>query len=456
MAWRWPPPTGCNAAPGFEFEFFERLGMQQTAPAPADAAATTAQQCVDGERLRQAIAELARFGGRSDGGVSREALTDIDLEARRFLVDRARALGCSVEIDDCANLFFRRPGRADLPPVLTGSHADTQPVGGKLDGAYGVLAGLEVIQALNDAGVQTERPIEVVAWTNEEGSRFGPGCMGSSAYVAPERIAGYRAAVDGNQVTFGAALDRALQAMPDVDRRPPRQPLAGYVELHIEQGPVLEAAGVPLGVVTGIQSVRWYRVKVTGVAAHAGTTPMDVRADAMAASIDAAQRLYALATKAAASQLRLTLGRWGIGPNSINTIPGEVEFTIDVRCVDAAVLAAFDLALRDVIAAPAGRCQFVLEPIFERAPTHFPQPMLALLEQAGRHACARAGRPAPIPVTSGAFHDAMYLAEHCPTAMLFVPSLRGLSHNAAEETEHADLVLGVQALAYAVTHLALA
>lgn len=428
--------------------------QQQTAMEPARQAAEAALQHVNSERLRAAIAELAAFGGRPDGGVSRQTLTDTDLQARRWLVDRVRGLGCAVEIDDCANLFFRRPGRSALPAVLTGSHADTQPVGGKLDGAYGVLAGLELVQALNDAGIQTERAVEVVAWTNEEGSRFGPGCMGSSAFVDPDRLAAYRASVDGEGVSFGQALDRALQAMPDVPRRAMRQPLAGYIELHIEQGPVLEGANVALGVVTGIQSVRWYRVKATGVAAHAGTTPMDVRADAMAACIQVAHRLQAEAATHATSQLRLTLGRWLVSPNSINTIPGEVEFTIDVRCVDEQVLAAFDRALHAIVGTHAWRGSLSLESLFERAPTRFPQQMLTLLDEAGARACAVAGRPGPMPVTSGAFHDAMYLADHCPTAMLFVPSEAGLSHNAAEHTAHEDLVLGVQALAYAVTRLA--
>lgn len=411
---------------------------------------------VDSERLKRAIADLACFGGRPDGGVSRQTLTDIDLQARRHLVDRARALGCVVEIDDAANLFFRRRGRAELPPVLTGSHADTQPVGGKLDGAYGVLAGLEVIQALNDARVETLRPVEVVAWTNEEGSRFGPGCMGSSAFVAPAQLPAFRAARDADGISFGEAVDRALQAMPDVPRRALKQRMASYLELHIEQGPVLEDAGAALGVVTGIQSVRWYRVKATGMAAHAGTTPMDARADAMAACVAVAQRLYAEAAKHSASALRLTLGRWHVGPNSINTIPGEVEFTIDVRCVDAQVLARFDEALKDIVRTHAWRGQMETEPLFERAPTRFPEAMTAIVQEACARACSRAGRPAPLALTSGAFHDAMYLAQHCPAAMIFVPSLRGLSHNAAEDTAHEDLVLGVQALAWAVTRIALA
>lgn len=428
--------------------------MKTIDPTPPQTRLDQVMDHVKGERLLRAIADLAAFGGRSDGGVSRETLTDIDLQARRHLVAKAQALGCSVEIDDCANLFFRRAGRRDLPPVMTGSHVDTQPVGGPLDGAYGVLAGLEVLQALHDADVSTERPVEVVIWTNEEGSRFGPGCMGSSAYVDPSRLASHRAVRDAQQVSFGDAVDRALQAMSDVPRRAPRQPLSAFVELHIEQGPVLENAGVPLGVVTGIQSVRWFRVRVSGVAAHAGTTPMDSRTDAMAACIQMAHRLYAEAAQRQASGLRLTLGRWVVRPNSINTIPGEVEFTIDMRCVDAAVLDAFEAVVREVLRTDCARTQVELTSVFARQPTLFPTAMTARVQQACAQACAQAGRPAPLALTSGAFHDAMYLADHCPTAMLFVPSLRGISHNAAEATDPADLVLGAKALAQVVTDLA--
>lgn len=417
-------------------------------------AAETAQDHVSGKRLHHGLDALARFGGRDDGGVAREALTKTDLDARRHLVEQARALGCQVEIDDCANLFFRRPGTAALPPVLTGSHADTQPVGGKLDGAYGVIAGLEVIAALNDARVQTLRPIEVVAWTNEEGSRFGPGAMGSSAFVDPARLGAYRASVDGDNISFGAALDAALLAMPGVGRRALKQAVCAYVELHIEQGPVLERAGTPLGVVTGIQSVRWYRVQCDGMAAHAGTTPMDERSDAMAAAVALANQLYAHALAEAGSNLRLTLGRWLVGPNSINTIPGTVEFTIDVRCVDEAVLARFEDALRAIIQAHAWRGRVGFECTFSRPPTRFPESMLALIERGCARASRLAARGAPLRLTSGAFHDAMYLADHCPTAMIFVPSKGGISHNAAEATDPNDLFLGVQALAYTVVELA--
>jgi N-carbamoyl-L-amino-acid hydrolase len=419
-----------------------------------NAASERAQDHVQHDRLQSVIAELAAFGGRSDGGVSREALTDKDLQARRYLIDLARSRGCSVTIDDCANLFFRRPGISDLPPVLTGSHADTQPVGGKLDGAYGVLAGLEVIAALNDAGIQTLRPVEVVAWTNEEGCRFGPGAMGSSAFVDPSCLPTYRKAVDAKGVSFGDALDLALEAVPDVPRRQMAEPMSACVELHIEQGPVLERALVPLGVVTGIQSVRWYRIQVTGTAGHAGTMPMGERVDAMAAAVGLAQQLYAYQAVEAGEQLRLTLGRWQVCPNSINTIPGAVDFTVDVRCVDEQVLVQFEAALKKITQAYSWAGQIEFESIFSRPPTHFPAAMLELIERACTRACSRAALDAPLRMTSGAFHDAMYLAEHCPTAMIFVPSKGGVSHNAAEETAPHELFLGVQALAYAVTSLA--
>jgi N-carbamoyl-L-amino-acid hydrolase len=430
--------------------------MRAGGVAGEDASAARVQDAVDEARLNAAVAALARFGGRDDGGVTRETLTPIDLAARRYLIDHARSLGCDVAIDACGNLFFRRAGQADLPPVLTGSHIDTQPVGGKLDGAYGVVAGLEVIHALNDAGVETRRPIEVVAWTNEEGARFAPGAMGSSAFVEPARLATYRESRDAEGIVFGAALDAALAASADLNRRALRSPVEACIELHIEQGPVLEAAGVPLGVVTAIQSVRWFTVALTGTAAHAGTTPMEVRSDAMHAAVSLAHRLYAFAAGAAQRGLRLTLGRWRVAPNSINTIPGKVDFTIDVRCVDESVLDEFERALRtsiaDVDGGWAGAIE--LEKTFSRATTPFPAPMLEVIERGCARAAAAAGAPPPLQVTSGAFHDAMYLADLCPTAMIFVPSRAGISHNPAEYTDPHELYLGAQALAYAVTELA--
>lgn len=422
--------------------------MSQT---QADAADRTGR-AVDHDRLQSRIAALARYGEREDGGVSRETLTAPDLDARRHLIDEARALGCEVAIDDCANLYFRRPGTEDLPPVLTGSHIDTQPIGGKLDGAYGVIGGLEAISALNDAGIRTRHPIEVVAWTNEEGCRFAPGAMGSSAFVEPARLAGFRRSEDGRGVRFGDALDRALSAASDLVRRPLAQAMAAYVELHIEQGPILEQAGLPLGVVTGIQGVRWYRLTCTGEAAHAGTTPMDRRADAMIAALEVALRLHGQAGEAADAP-RVTLGRWTVEPNSVNTIASKVTFTVDTRCPDDAVLTRFEVFLEATARAQAWRGVIDVECFFRKAPTIFPEDLVKTVGRSCDAISAAAGHGVPLRLSSGAFHDAMYLAQHGPAAMIFVPSKYGISHNAAEATDPEALTLGVRALAHTLAVL---
>lgn len=417
---------------------------------PECLAAEKAASAVDHDRLQARIATLARFGGRDDGGVSRETLTDHDRAARRYLIDEALALGCQVMVDDCANLYFRRAGAADLPPVLTGSHIDTQPVGGKLDGAYGVLAGLEVIAALNDGRIQTRHPVEVVAWTNEEGCRFGPGAMGSSAFVQADRLAGFRESSDGDGIRFGDALDHALSELTDIARAPLGRALAAYLELHIEQGPVLEQAQVPLGVVTGIQGVRWYRVVCKGQAAHAGTTPMHRRGDAMITAIDIAQRLHGQATEAPVP-LRVTLGRWLVQPNSINTIADQVTFSVDARSPDEGALDRFEAFLAQAINGNKALTHVEYERFFQKSPTIFDADLLAVVAQACDHVCSVTGHDAPLHLNSGAFHDAMYLAQHCPSAMIFVPSEGGISHNAAEATDPESLTLGARALAYAVT-----
>lgn len=413
---------------------------------PSDRAAAH----VNAQRLESSIAELARYGERPDGGVSRQALTDIDNDARRYLIERAKRLGCELEVDECANLFFRRPGITSLPPVMTGSHVDTQPVGGKLDGAYGVVAGLEVLEALNDARIQTKRPIEVVVWTNEEGSRFRPGAMGSSAFIAPSQLSRYLDSADDAGVTFRDALAKSLAQLHDIVRRPQKVPVAAYIEAHIEQGPVLEKAGAALGAVTGIQGVRWYNVECTGVAAHAGTAPMGARLDAMTMAMDVARRLNELALRDASRTLRLTLGHWIVSPNSINTIPGSVVFSIDARSSQEQVLLEFERTLYEIIASHGQQSRMKASRIFARSPTTFPVDLLELVADA----CTRATGRQPVKMISGAFHDAMYLAEHCPTCMIFVQSKGGISHNPAEYSTPDDLYSGAKALAYVVTALA--
>jgi N-carbamoyl-L-amino-acid hydrolase len=399
---------------------------------------------VNQDRLLESIDTLATFGARDDGGVDRPALGERDIEARRFLIERARALGCGVHVDACANLFFRREGDAALAPVMTGSHIDTQPTGGKLDGCYGVLAGFEVLAALNDANVRTRRPLEVAIWTNEEGTRFSPGAMGSSAFVEPSRMARYADVRDSEGMTLSAALDHHRSAFPGLPQRAQHEVAHAFVELHIEQGPQLEDADVPLAAVSGIQGVRWYALHVQGSAAHAGTTPMPLRRDAMTLAIALRQELDAIAHELGRADTRVTFGRWSIEPNSINTIPSAVSFTIDFRHPEASVLAAFDEHAHAIVQRHGAR----IEALFTHAPVAFDASVLSCIDGACRALDARA-----LHLTSGAFHDAMYLATHCPSGMIFVPSIDGISHNPAEATDAGHLALGARVLAHCLTTL---
>ena len=300
---------------------------------------------VNGERLWASLMELAQIGATPKGGVCRLAASDLDAEARRLFIRWCEEAGCTVTVDRIGNIFARRPGRnPSLPPVMTGSHLDTQPTGGRFDGAYGVMAGLEIVRTLNDLGYETEAPIEIVAWTNEEGSRFSPAMVGSGVFAGVfdlDRGAG-AAATMSPASTLGGEFERIGFAGPEpVGGRP----VAAYFEAHIEQGPILEAAGLPVGIVTGAQGQRWYEITVTGQEAHAGPTPMPRRRDALvgaARMIDAVNRIgHAHAPYACA-----TVGFVQVSPNSRNTIPGRVFFTVDFRHPEDAVLTAMDRELR--------------------------------------------------------------------------------------------------------------
>ena len=412
--------------------------------------ATTALNAVNGARFIADLRALSRFGGRADGGVSREALTDTECQARQWLVQGLQGGAYQWRVDDAANLWVRRAGRDDtLAPVMTGSHIDTQPVGGWLDGAYGVMAGLEVLRALDDAGLSTRRPIEVMAWTNEEGSRFGPGAMGSSAFADPSRLGPYLAARSPQGLAFAAERDKAIAATPDAAHQPLGHPVHAYVEAHIEQGPVLEDGGQRLGVVTFIQGVRWFEITVHGSSAHAGTTPMGVRQDALLSAASLVHRLHAAAMARQDPDLRWTVGRFEVSPGSVNTVADRVRFTVDLRHPQDTVLDAMEATLRTALVADAGACRCDCRDLMRRAPTPFDPRVLGVLE-----AAAQLTGEAYRPLGSGAFHDAMYLADVCPSAMLFVPSHRGISHNAAEDTPETDLIAGVRALAATLFTLA--
>jgi N-carbamoyl-L-amino-acid hydrolase len=401
------------------------------------------------ERLWQRHMAMARIGAIPGHGVNRQCLSPEDIRARALIIAWARARGYRLAVDDIANLFIRRPGRDDdLAPVMVGSHMDSQPAGGRFDGIFGVLAGFELLEALDDARVTTERPVEVVAWTNEEGGRFSPGTMGSSVFAGARDLADFLEVTDAAGITFGHALKATLAATADLPRRPFALPIEAYIEPHIEQGPELEARGIPIGVVTGIQGSRWYLVKVEGEAAHAGTTPNAGRRDALRAAVRIITGLEALMADPE-DRIRFTVGRFEVTPNSPNTVPESVLFSIDFRHPDAGVLNDRGARIETVCQRLKGPCKVTVTETFNRPPSVFPETLVGALATAAEELDL-----AYLKMSSGAFHDANFLAEICPTAMLFVPCAKGISHNPAEYATPEDLAAGAKVLAAAAVRLA--
>jgi len=399
---------------------------------------------VDGERLWRSLMDLAQIGATPKGGVCRLALSDLDGEARRRFLRWCEAAGCAVAVDAIGNIFARRPGRrAELAPVLAGSHLDSQPTGGKFDGAYGVMAALEVLRTLNDHRIETEAPVEIVAWTNEEGSRFQPVMMGSGVYVGAHDLASTLAQRDQDGVTVGEALARIGFAG---DARLFGQPAGAYFEAHIEQGPVLEDADVVIGVVTGALGLRWFDVIASGQDAHAGTTPLARRRDAMLAAAQVIVELDRIAREHPPSG-RATVGAMTVAPNSRNVIAGQVSFTVDLRHSDEAALAAIEEAFRRACAAigAARGVSFTIKQVSAYPVTQF---------DPGAIAAVRVGAAAlgisHMDIVSGAGHDAVNMAGHAPTAMIFVPCAGGISHNEREAAEPDHLEAGCNVLLQAV------
>jgi N-carbamoyl-L-amino-acid hydrolase len=399
---------------------------------------------IDRDRLWQSLMTMAKIGGTEKGGVCRIALTDLDRQGRDLFVQWCREAGCTVEVDRMGNIFARRPGRnPNLPAIGTGSHLDTQPTGGKFDGAYGVMAGLEVIRTLNDRGIETEAPVEVVVWTNEEGSRFAPAMVASGVFagVFDEAYGLSRADPDGK--TMGEELKRIGYAgdLPCGGR-----PYGAFFEAHIEQGPILEAEKKTIGIVTGAQGQRWYEIWLTGQEAHAGPTPMTVRHDALLGAARLVQEANRIGL-AEAPWGRATVGMMQVSPNSRNTIPGKVFFTVDFRHPDDAALTRMDAALRtsaEQVAKEIG-LELRLEQIWYSPPVAFAKPCV----DAVRQAATMLGMPA-MDIVSGAGHDAVYISRVAPTAMIFVPCENGISHNEVENATPDDIGAGCDVLLHAI------
>ncbi|MCF8533448.1 MAG: Zn-dependent hydrolase [Reyranella sp.] len=407
-------------------------------------------QAVREDRLWQRHADMARLGGTPKGGVNRQALSAEDAAARNLLADWATARGFAIFTDAIGNLFVRRDGTdTKALPVLSGSHMDSQPTGGRFDGMYGVLAAFEALEALEDAGVKTRRPVIAVAWTNEEGSRFQPGAMGSAVFAGHNDLDEMLAVKDWKGVVLKDALAETLKAAPAPLRKgKPGFALDGYVEVHIEQGPRLENDHKTIGVVTAIQGSRRYIVDVTGDEAHAGTTPRAARKDAFHAALRIAAAMYE-ATTDAEDTLRFTIGRVDVSPGSPNTVPGRAVFTIDMRHPDQAVLEAHEAKLAAIVAARAAPCTAGIERVTAVAPTIFDPSVIDLVR-----AKANLLNLANMDMPSGAGHDAMHIARLCPTGMIFVPCERGVSHNEAENATPSDLAAGARVLAEVLADLA--
>ena len=398
---------------------------------------------IDAGRLWQSLMDLARIGATPLGGVRRLTLTDLDRQGRDLVVEWFKAAGLEVRVDPIGNIFGRRAGRdPSRPPVVAGSHVDSQPSGGKFDGAYGVLAGLEVVRTLNDREIHTEAPIEVAAWTNEEGSRYTPVMMGSGVFagVFPLQYALSRTDVDGK-----AAGDE-LKRIGYAGSAPLGTPVGAYFEAHIEQGPILEETRNTIGIVTGALGQRWFDVAVTGMNAHAGPTPMPLRKDALLA----ASRIVGEVNRIALTEAphgRGTVGFMQVAPNSRNVVPGEVKFSVDFRHPTDAGLKAMEEKLREACARVAGECnvEIRVDEVVYFPPCRFDDECVAAV-RAGAQA---AGYPS-LEIVSGAGHDAVYVARVAPTAMIFVPCMEGISHNELEDAKPDDLAAGCNVLLHAM------
>ena len=400
---------------------------------------------INTERLWESLMQMAEIGATAAGGSCRLALTEEDRLGRDLFKRWCEEAGCTVDVDQVGNMYATRPGASGdstEPPVATGSHLDTQPTGGKFDGVFGVLAGLEVIRTLNDHGIRTQAPVEVINWTNEEGSRFAPAMLASGVFAG---LFGKDYAFDRTDAA-GVRFDEALRDIGYAgELEPGARKFRALFEAHIEQGPILERHEQTIGVVTGGQGQRWYDVSITGRDSHTGTTPMDARRDALAAAAVLITNIEAIA-KAHAPGVA-TVGALTVSPNSRNTIPGNVEMTIDVRHPDDAALAAMAAevtAARDAITAQRG-VDIVLDEIWYCPPTPFDPDCI----DAVRNATETLGYPHR-EMVSGAGHDAIQVASVAPTAMIFVPCEDGLSHNEAESATPADLAAGCNVLLHAM------
>ncbi|MGA7431719.1 MAG: Zn-dependent hydrolase [Xanthobacteraceae bacterium] len=399
---------------------------------------------IDAQRLWDSLMETAKIGGTPKGGICRLTLTDLDRQVRDWFKTQCEALGCTVGVDEVGNMFARRPGKnASLPPIAMGSHLDTQPTGGKFDGALGVLAALEALRTLHDLGYETNAPIEIVNWTNEEGSRFAPAMLASGVFAGVLSADYAHSRTDRDGKTFGDELQRI--GYKGGEKAGARK-FSAMFELHIEQGPILEDGGAMIGVVQGVQGIRWYEITVRGHAAHTGTTPMPRRQNALVGAARVIDRIDAIAREHPPFAVG-TVGLIENRPNSRNVIPDDVFFTVDFRHPQDAVLDAMEAKLRAALREILDPLNLAYEEtwIWSSPPVKFAPDLIDCV----RIGAAKAGFKSR-DIISGAGHDAAYVARNAPTTMIFVPCKDGISHNEAESTSFDECAAGAQVLLNAV------
>lgn len=377
-------------------------------------------------RLEKLLDDFAQIGKTEKGGVTRLTLTDLDKQARDLLIAISKQAGFKVRVDNIGNIFIRRAGSEDLPVVMTGSHGDSQPRGGRYDGIYGVLAGLEVLLTLNDFNINTRHPIELVMWTNEEGSRFVPAMMGAAVFTDKLSIEKAYAIKDKDGISVKQALEAIGYLGTDLVQK---QPIKAVIELHIEQGPILEMKKQKIGIVKGAFAQRWFEVTLTGLAAHAGTTPVTLRQDAILGMAHCITALNQLALKPSSDDVRLTVGMISASPNSRNVVADHAFFTIDMRHYDSSLLERLDTDLHTQLLAIAKQLNLKIEikRVLTMPAIDFDQHCIDVV----RNATIKNQYPA-IDMISGAGHDACHLSTIAPTSMIFIPCIKGISHNEEE------------------------
>jgi N-carbamoyl-L-amino-acid hydrolase len=399
---------------------------------------------IDGARLWDSLMEMAKIGATPKGGVKRLTLTDLDRQSRELFRKWCEAAGCSVTVDEMGNMFARRPGEDNaLAPVMIGSHLDTQPTGGKFDGALGVLGALEVVRSLNDLNIRTRRPIEVANWTNEEGSRYAPAMIASGVFAGAYTKELAYSCLDAEGKRLGDELERiGFKGDESVGAHP----VHAFFELHIEQGPILEDESIDVGVVTHGQGQRWYEIRLTGFESHAGSTPMPRRKDALLGAARLVELVNAIGLSKAPVGVS-TVGMLNPYPNSRNVIPGEVFMTCEFRHPNDAALSAMDAALREGVKSIADKIglTYDLKQVFYYAPVPFDPGCVEAVRRAAKH-FGYSHRD----IVSGAGHDACYLARVAPTAMVFTPCVDGISHNESEDIKQDWSTAGANVLMHAV------